>query len=963
VPAPRTPTWRDLVPGSARAAGSTAGSAALALGVELRQLAITAAWESRRAETITPRGLHARATDLLLGVRPLVRSTRTGAWIKGDASWDAVRRPHNPYPDDPARWFAELYSIGRDVFAIGAFADSSEWLTLDTVTSGLLWPHLRTAEDLGIPIVATQPFLTVTLADTADAVVEIARRSQSGGGMRVTAAISVDGRPVPAAQVRAIGRTGVYAYDAPGDRIALTLAPLALDDPLHTLLAAGGEMAVPAVDADEFLREVAPRVAQHVAVRAVDVTVPPVAATRPLVRIVFRPGDALEYTVTDLTPEATADLAPEVTALVEAGSGERRGVEAAEFMVRVVPALEARGVRVETSGVQRAYRELTGSPRITLSTVESSDPDWFDLGVLVTIDGRTIPFTPLFTALSLGRKKLLLTDGSYFSLGHPALQRLRDLIDEAGELTEWETGPRISRYQVALCADFEDLADETLPAVTWRATAAALRDVERIEPVPPPTGLRAELRGYQQAGLDWLAFLWRHRLGGILADDMGLGKTLQMLALIAHAREQGETRPFLVVAPTSVTTTWADEAARFVPSLRTVTVGATRGRRTASVSEIAADADVVITSYALLRLDAGEFASTPWAALLLDEAQFVKNPRTAVHRAAREVPADVTFAITGTPLENSLADLWSLLSLTAPGLFASERRFRQDYIGPIEHGKVPENAEGGPFRAARLARLRHRIRPLVLRRTKDLVAPELPETQQQEVRIELAPAHRALYDATLQRERQKILGLLDDLDRQRFIIFRSLTLLRMLSLAPGLVDPAHARVGSSKLDALADQLTEIVAEGHRVLVFSQFTSYLALVAERLARAGIAHVQLDGSTRRRAAVIEEFRAGEAPVFLISLKAGGFGLTLTEADYVFLLDPWWNPAAEAQAIDRTHRIGQRRTVMVYRMIAADTIEEKVMALQRRKARLFTAVMDDEALFGQALSADDIRGLLDE
>ncbi len=230
------------------------------------------------------------------------------------------------------------------------------------------------------------------------------------------------------------------------------------------------------------------------------------------------------------------------------------------------------------------------------------------------------------------------------------------------------------------------------------------------------------------------------------------------------------------------------------------------------------------------------------------------------------------------------------------------------------------------------------------------------------MRVELGPAHRALYDAVLQRERQKVLGLLDDLDRNRFIVFRSLTLLRMLSLAPELIDPAHAHIAPSKLTALFEQLDEILAEGHRTLVFSQFTSFLALVAAQLEQRGIRYAYLDGSTRDRDGAIASFREGDAPVFLISLKAGGFGLTLTEADYVFLLDPWWNPAAEAQAVDRAHRIGQTRPVNVYRLIASGTIEEKVMALQQRKARLFRAVMDDDALFSQALTADDIRGLFE-
>ena len=373
-------------------------------------------------------------------------------------------------------------------------------------------------------------------------------------------------------------------------------------------------------------------------------------------------------------------------------------------------------------------------------------------------------------------------------------------------------------------------------------------------------------------------------------------------------------------------------------------------------------ADVVVTSYTLLRLDDSEYADVEWAGVILDEAQFAKNPATKAHKAIAALRARVKIAVTGTPLENSLTDLWALFSLTAPGLFPSARRFREEYVQPIEKGKVPDNEEGGDYRQRRLERLRRRIRPLMLRRTKELVAAELPEKQVQEVFVELSPAHRARYDAVLQRERQKLLGLLADLDRNRFIVFRSLTMLRMLALAPGLIDEADAGIPSSKLDVLLEHVQELQAEGHRALVFSQFTSFLDLAAERLTAAGISYVHLDGSTRNRAEVIDGFKDGEQPVFLISLKAGGFGLTLTEADYVFLLDPWWNPAAEAQAIDRTHRIGQTRRVFVYRLIASGTIEEKVLALQQRKARLFTAVMDDDELFSKALTADDIRGLLE-
>jgi SNF2 family DNA or RNA helicase len=296
-------------------------------------------------------------------------------------------------------------------------------------------------------------------------------------------------------------------------------------------------------------------------------------------------------------------------------------------------------------------------------------------------------------------------------------------------------------------------------------------------------------------------------------------------------------------------------------------------------------------------------------------------------------------------------ELWSLLSITAPGLFPSPTRFRDMYARPIERQADAEL----------LARLRRRIKPLVKRRTKEQVAADLPAKQEQLLEVELEPCHRRIYQRHLQRERQKVLGLIHDVDRNRFTILRSLTLLRQLSLHPGLVEPEHRNLGSSKIDALVNQLGEVIDGGHRALVFSQFTGFLAHVRERLDAAGVAYSYLDGSTRKRPEVVRQFKDGTVPVFLISLKAGGFGLNLTEADYCFLLDPWWNPATETQAVDRTHRIGQTRNVMVYRLIAKDTIEEKVLALANRKAELFAGVMNDGNVFGTALDADDIRALL--
>ncbi|MFT4158319.1 MAG: DEAD/DEAH box helicase [Microbacterium sp.] len=979
-PATSSPTWRALtetVP--------AAHAQQLALGVELRLREPRGdnPWAARTARPATPRDLPRPPAELQLAIRPLMRSTQTGGWIQGHAGWDLVRRDTTQFGRAQSRWFGDLLSISRDSLLSG---NAGEWLVLDQIESTLLWAHLRAGEALGIPLISTQKTTSVRLVETAEIAAAI-DRSQAGS-LVVSAEVAIDGHSVPVAEVHPIGHSGVYSASVHGGMIEITLAEHPLSHTVRTLLSAKEPIEVPTSDAEEFVSHAYPILVRSVPVRATStVELPEIPAPEALLSVAFERGDVVSYSFAwsyrgfgnfsfDWSAAAVRDINAEAACRAEIEtvwhehttarlrpSGSFHDTDAAAFVAHVLPALEASGVVVEITGTRKEYRELTGDPTVKVTSVESTDADWFDLGIIVTIDGHSIPFGPLFSALSKGKKKLLLTDGSYFSLAHPALDRLRELIDEAAELDEWETGPRISRYQIDLWEEFEDLADESEPAVSWRATADGLRHATGVPPTHVPRGLRAELRPYQKTGFDWLAFLWRHRLGGILADDMGLGKTLQLLSFIQHTRDEGEERPFLVLAPTSVLSTWRAEAAKFAPDLRVAIVESTSTRRARNVADAAASADIVVSSYTVARLDETQFAAVEWAGLILDEAQFVKNPKTKLHRAISTFSADVTYAVTGTPMENSLSELWSLLALAAPGLFPSARKFRERYIQPIEKGKVPENEEGSEYRQRRLAQLRRRIRPLMLRRTKDLVAADLPPKQEQQLEVELSPAHRARYDVVLQRERQKVLGLIDDLDRNRFIVFRSLTLLRMLSLAPALIDPEDAEIGSSKLDTLLERVIELQAEGHRALVFSQFTSFLALAAARLDAAGIPFAHLDGSTRRRQDVIDSFKAGEQPVFLISLKAGGFGLTLTEADYVFLLDPWWNPAAEAQAIDRTHRIGQTSQVFVYRMIAIGTIEEKVLELQRRKARLFTAVMDDDELFAKSLTAEDIRGLFEE
>ena len=988
------PAWKTLLPAPAEDLTSPTPTR-LGLMFELREQTPRTAtrWQGPVARTATADTAIPATTRL--AVRPVTLSA-AGRWIRGSLTWSNIAFQSHRMALDPRqqRWFGAFSAVHRSTRELAASVDA-DWLTLDEFHSPVLWALWAEASDLGIALVSSQDGTVVTVGLHAVVSVDLSRGDAATGDadLLLRCAVAIGDREFSAEGVGTISDHGVYAYSWVPEPV-IQLAPTRLTAAGRRLLARP-HTTVPAADVDEFFSGYYPRLARSATVTSRDssIDLPEPSPGVLVLTATFAPAhrlrldwhwdyDGERMPISSAAERASAhrgqgslrDDAREhriEAAVVEILGAEilgadrvldtqnLDGVAAAEFSAITIPRLErSEGVRVGTRGNRPDYRELTAVPTLTVTTVDTDHRDWFDLGVLVTVDGRTVPFGPLFAALATGRKKLLLVDNSYLHLDHPAFEELLRLIREATGLTEWETGPRISRYNQALWSEFEDLADETVEAESWRRSARALREIDGVPAVPLPAGLMAELRPYQQQGLDWLVLLYRHELGGILADDMGLGKTVQALALVAHAIETNpHTRPFLVVAPTSVVPGWVSEAERFLPGADVLEITATEKKSGHPLAETIAGARIVVTSYALFRLDFEAYDGIEWAALILDEAQFTKNPASQAHRCAVELRAPAKFALTGTPLENSLVDVWSMCAIVAPGLFPSARRFTEHFLRPSTQRESAEVA------AARIAELRRRIRPIVLRRTKQLVAAELPPKQEQTIEVHLPPAHREIYDTYLQRERQKLLGLIQDLDRNRFIVFRSLTLLRMLALDASLIDPAYATLPSAKLDALMEHLEAVVAEGHRALVFSQFTSFLRLAADRLDAAGIAYAYLDGSTRQRAAVISGFRTGIEPVFLISLKAGGFGLNLIEADYVFLLDPWWNPAAENQAIDRTHRIGQTRPVNVYRLVATATIEGKVMALRDRKARLFDAVMDDDGVFSDALTADDIRGLLDD
>ncbi len=969
---PTAPDWRSALAGVVAAPAVDAAPMALEVHVEVPQ-------PSRYSPDPSPQ----------ISLRPL-RQGAKGKWVKTGASWRDVESGyawnlHDASPEHLAA-LRSMLAGAEDARYLSASAP----LAFGRFGPGV-WGSLRQLVDAGVALVTADRRGTISIAAApAHTTIDL---TSAGDDVELSATISLDGRPlseVPGRHVMTGSPPhGVIVID--GNDLRLVPLDATVHPGLVPLLGAA-PLRIPADDIDELMDVYHPQLARVATIGSSDdsVTVEPTeldgivahvehpvvgtATLRWTVR--YRRGSrvsdhpllvpvgasrdrAAEHALLDELELPTHLLATLVDVAGRPADLTVHGAEAVALLTQVAPWLEERGqVTVELSGEAPALRESTEDPLIALGVADSGDDDqrndWFDLSVTVSVEGEPVEFARLFTALSLDEPVLVLDSGTWIRLDRPELARLRELIIEARGLAEpaHDTTIRINRFQASWWDDLAALGVVESQSRRWEQSVGRLRELTAPEPVTTPPGLDAELRHYQQEGLDWLAFLHRNGLGGILADDMGLGKTVQTLALFLHVLESTPGARFLVVAPTSVVQNWRREANRFAPGVDVATVAETSQRRGTGLADAVGDARIVVTSYALFRIDIDEYRSNDWDILVLDEAQFVKNHRSKTYQCVRRLDAPVKLAITGTPIENSLMDLWSLLSITAPGLYPDPGRFAEVYVRPIESGRAPEL----------LATLRRRVAPLMRRRTKDEVLTELPPKTEQTVEIEPSPRHMRIYQSQLQRQRQKVLGLVDDVHKHRFEIFKSLTMLRQLSLDPALIDPAHDDVGSAKLDRLVEDLTEVVAEGHRALVFSQFTRFLARVRTRLDDAGIAHAYLDGRTRKREQAISAFKDGDVPVFVISLKAGGFGLNLTEADYCFVLDPWWNPASETQAVDRTHRIGQTNPVMVYRYVSSGTIEEKVMELKERKAAIFSAVMDADDRLSGALDADDIRALID-
>lgn len=615
-------------------------------------------------------------------------------------------------------------------------------------------------------------------------------------------------------------------------------------------------------------------------------------------------------------------------------------VVAPKKLPAIVRELTTRGWRIEAEG--KLYRQA-GKFEMNVS----SGVDWFELHGAFDFGGQLVGLPKLLAALKRGENYVLLDDGSFGILPEQWLEKYGALtsLAEAREDHLRFKPAQVGLLDALLASMPEARCDEVFARARDR-----LRHFEGIKPLDPPESFTGQLRPYQAEGLGWFQFLREFRFGGCLADDMGLGKTIQVLALLeARRKAPGDRtqRTSLVVAPRSLVFNWKQEAVRFTPGLKLLDH---TGLQRTKATEHFEDYDLVLTTYGTLRRDAAHFKDARFDYAILDEAQAIKNASTESAKAVRLIQADHRLALSGTPVENHLGELWSLLEFLNPGMLGSRSAFN---AGPA----MAQSHEGRALLASAL-------RPFILRRTKKQVAADLPEKTEQTLYCDLPPAQRRQYDELREYYRNSILKSVGEkgMGRTKIQVLEALLRLRQAACHPGLIDKTRSGEASAKLEALFPQLEEVLSEGHKALVFSQFTSFLAIVRKQLDQQKIKYEYLDGKTTDRRARVERFQADPScGLFLISLKAGGLGLNLTAADYVFLLDPWWNPAVESQAVDRAHRIGQTRSVMAYRLIARDTVEEKVLQLQSSKRELADAIISQNNSLIRDLKREDLELLL--
>ena len=591
----------------------------------------------------------------------------------------------------------------------------------------------------------------------------------------------------------------------------------------------------------------------------------------------------------------------------------------------------------------------------------NSGMDWFDLHAEVDFDGQKVFLPELLRAMKRGDSTIVLDDGTEGMLPEDWLNRFVD-VGNAGE----EQGDSL-RFQMSqglmldlMLQDEHDIKKDA----GFKKFLKKVQAFDGIRPAKPPSSFCGELREYQQVGLGWFHFLQEFRFGGCLADDMGLGKTIQVLALLDKRRKRRlpkgqERKPSIVVVPKSLVFNWIDEAKKFTPKLRLMNyTGSGRQTELADAIEQGRVPHLIVTTYGTLRNDVPMLHKHEFDYVILDEAQAIKNPNSQAAKASRLLNGEHRLAMTGTPVENRLGDLWSLFEFLNPGMLDPKSMGCQSCSAA---NRLP-NLEDEESRQ-RIENLGQSLRPFILRRTKEEVLTELPDKVEQTLHCEMAGKQRKMYDELKTYYRAQLSNTIEEvgLKKAKIHVLEALLRLRQAACDPRLVKP-DCKVRGAKINSLLDQLEEVVGEGHKALVFSQFTTLLSLLRKDLDKRKWKYEYLDGKTRRRAARVERFQTDdECPLFLISLKAGGTGLNLTAADYVFILDPWWNPAVEAQAIDRAHRIGQTKSVNAYRMVCTDTVEDKIIELQQTKRNLADAIISQEKSLISDLTADDLQKLL--
>ena len=667
-----------------------------------------------------------------------------------------------------------------------------------------------------------------------------------------------------------------------------------------------------------------------------------VAAGDPRTSIVDRQERTLVQRDLDSENAAVVRLLELCMLRIESADGGVQGFEIdSRELPNVIEPLLREGWAIEVQG------QTIRSPS-SLSLRIESDIDWFELSGRIDFAGDQLELSELLASIARGDRFIELEDGSRGILPEDWVETYGSLGHVARESTD-----KGLRFLFSQALIVEGLLEEMPPPdvdPTFTKLLQKLSSFSRIRPRKGPRNFNGTLRSYQRHGLGWLNFLREFGLGGVLADDMGLGKTVQVLALLLTHRAPSKTTklPYLVVAPRSVIHNWLEEASQFTPALRVVEY---HGAGREALRKRFSDFDIIVTSYGTLRQDAEALAKIDFDTVILDEAQMIKNPSSQTAKASRLLRTRHRLALTGTPIENHLGDLGSIIEFLNPGILG-----RLPRLEVLMAGRAPQKGE--------LEQLAEDLRPFILRRTKAEVLPDLPPKTEQILVCDMLPEQRDLYDQVRAGYQE---GLLRRVEKRgvkgsAIKVLEALLRLRQVACHPGLVDPSWDHAGSAKLETLYEQITEVLKGGHKLLVFSQFTSLLGYVRRYVEEQQVPYAYLDGKTRKRAAVVKRFQTDpDCNLFLMSLKAGGVGLNLTAAGYVFLLDPWWNPAVEAQAIDRTHRIGQTQPVSAYRLIARDTVEEKLLELQRSKRKLAGALLEGKGKSLRDLTADDLRLLL--